>query len=152
MNDGGDTSGGAYVGSRLNMPSNTRFGKLSAEDTKLLNKADNSEYGKELAKARAEGIVPRMTKEARLGIRGVDAMPGSEYKKGGKVKKMAAGGMSSKDMCYGGSVKKMAAGGMTSMGKVKTNPGNINGIAERGLTKGKVITMSAGGSSKKKYC
>jgi hypothetical protein len=78
--------------------------------------------------------------------------PTMPMKKGGMTKKMAAGGMAKKDMCYGGSVKKMAAGGMTSMGKVKTNPGNINGIAERGLTKGKVITMSAGGSSKKKYC
>jgi hypothetical protein len=72
-------------------------------------------------------------------------------KKGGMTKKMADGGMSSKDMCYGGSTKKMASGGMTSMGKVRTGSG-INGVAERGLTKGKVISMSGGGSSKKKYC
>jgi hypothetical protein len=54
-------------------------------------------------------------------------------------------------MKKGGKVKKMAGGGMTSMGKVKTNPGNINGVAERGLTKGKVIKMAGGGSGKK-YC
>lgn len=35
-----DLTGGAYVGSRLNMPSNTRLGKLNARDTRLLNKTD----------------------------------------------------------------------------------------------------------------
>jgi len=64
---------------------------------------------------------------------------------------MKKGGMAKKDMCGGGKVKKMASGGMTSMGKVRTGSG-INGVAERGLTKGKVISMSGGGSSKKKYC
>jgi len=39
-------------------------------------------------------------------------------------------------------MKKMASGGMTSMGKVRTNPGNINGVAEKGKTKGTVIKMS----------
>jgi hypothetical protein len=41
-----DLTGGAYVGSRLNMPSNTRMGKLSAGDTALLNKYDESDEGK----------------------------------------------------------------------------------------------------------
>ncbi len=112
----------------------------------------------------------------------------SKLKKGGNVKKMAAGGQPDPKMAAmmakkrqammggapaaptmgrpmapaggpaptmpmkkGGKVKKMAAGGMTSMGKVKTNPGNINGVAERGLTKGKMIKMAGGGSGKK-YC
>jgi hypothetical protein len=35
-----DMTGGAYTGARLNMPSNTRLGKLSAADTRLLNKTD----------------------------------------------------------------------------------------------------------------
>lgn len=35
-----DLQGGAYTGSRLNMPSNTRLGKLSTADTRLLNKTD----------------------------------------------------------------------------------------------------------------
>jgi hypothetical protein len=35
-----DLTGGAYIGARLNMPSNTRLGKLSAADTRLLNKTD----------------------------------------------------------------------------------------------------------------
>ena len=54
-------------------------------------------------------------------------------------------------MKKGGSTKKMASGGMTSMGKVKTNPGNINGVATKGLTKGKMIKMAGGGSGKR-YC
>jgi hypothetical protein len=40
-----DLTGGAYVGSRLNMPSNTRIGKMSAGDTALLNKYDASPEG-----------------------------------------------------------------------------------------------------------
>jgi 2,4-dienoyl-CoA reductase-like NADH-dependent reductase (Old Yellow Enzyme family) len=104
----------------------------------------------------------------------------SKLKKGGNVKKMAAGGMPDPRMAAmmakkkaammggttrpamagpaptmpmkkGGSTKKMAGGGMTSMGKVKTNPGNINGVASKGLTKGKMVKMSSGGSGKK-YC
>ena len=109
----------------------------------------------------------------------------SKLKKGGNVKKMAAGGMPDPRMAAmmakkkaammggapamgrpmapaggpaptmpmkkGGSTKKMAGGGMTSMGKVKTNPGNINGVATKGLTKGKMIKMAGGGSGKR-YC
>ena len=43
------------------------------------------------------------------------------------------------------SAMKMAGGGMTAMGKVKTNPGNINGVAIKGKTKGKQIKMNKGG-------
>ena len=45
-----DLTGGAYTGARLNMPSNTRLGKLSAADTRLLNKEDakkKNPYNKE---------------------------------------------------------------------------------------------------------
>jgi hypothetical protein len=47
-------------------------------------------------------------------------------------------------MKKGGAMKKMASGGMTeaTMGKVKINPGNINGVAERGKTKGTQIKMA----------
>jgi hypothetical protein len=70
--------------------------------------------------------------------------------KGGKmVPDFAADGKGKMNM--GGMTKKMASGGMTGMGKVKTNPGNINGVASKGLTKGKMVKMSSGGSGKK-YC
>ena len=42
-------------------------------------------------------------------------------------------------MMKNSAMKKMAGGGMTSMGKVKTNPGNINGVAVKGKTKGKML-------------
>ena len=123
MADGGETD--AYVGSRLNMPSNTRMGKLNARDTKEFNKAENSAYGKELSKAREMGIVPRMTKEKQMGIiskKGTDdMMPGDEYKKGGRVKKMNMGGM--------------AKGG---------------GVEIKGKTKGTMVKMNMGGMPMKK--
>jgi hypothetical protein len=65
-------------------------------------------------------------------------------------------------MKKGGATKKMASGGMTeaTMGKVKINPGNINGVAERGKTKGTQIKMAGstplgmkkGGMAKGKAC
>ena len=61
-----DMTGGAYTGARLNMPSNTRLGKLSAADTRLLNKED----------ARKKN--PYETEKE------------SEYKKGGVVKSSAS--------------------------------------------------------------
>lgn len=54
------------------------------------------------------------------------AMPASKAHKGLKA---------------GGSV------GTTKMGAVKTNPGNINGVATKGKTKGTMIKMARGGKS-----
>jgi hypothetical protein len=52
----------------------------------------------------------------------------------------------------GMAMKKMASGGMTSMGKVKTDSGR-DGIATKGKTKGKMITMAGGkGMKKGGYC
>jgi hypothetical protein len=56
-------------------------------------------------------------------------------------------------MKKGGKVKKMASGGMTSMGKVKTAAPSRDGIATKGKTKGKMIVMA--GNKKMKsggYC
>ena len=127
MADGGETSGGAYTGSRLNMPSNTRLGKLNARDTKEFNKAENSEYGKELSKAREAGIVPRMTKEAKAGY-GSDTMPGSEYKKGGRIASKGEHSVQKKSK-RGAMVVKMANGGFVK---------SADGIAKRGKTRGKM--------------
>ena len=73
-----DLTGGAYVGSRLNMPSNTRLGKLSPEDTRLLNEYDASPEGKTAKFERRNGI-PSSTKDNRMGM-----------KKGGAVKSSAS--------------------------------------------------------------
>ena len=75
-----------------------------------------------------------------------NADKGKTFKKGGDTmaktnpfmemiakKKEAAGKMP---------MKKMASGGMTSMGKVRTEQGNKDGVAIRGKTKGKQVVMS----------
>ena len=96
-----------------------------------------------------------------------NADKGKTFKQGGDMKKMnmggyAGGGMpmvKGKDgkmvpsfaadgegkMKKGGMVKKMAGGGMTSMGKVKTAAPSRDGVAVKGKTKGKMITMKNGG-------
>jgi hypothetical protein len=44
--------------------------------------------------------------------------------------------------------KGLKAGGMaTKMGAVKTSPGNINGVASKGKTKGTMVKMSRGGKA-----
>ena len=77
-----DLTGGAFVGSRLNMPSNTRLGKLSAADTRLLNKEDDRKKnpyeeekknpygmkagGKVSASSRADGCAIRGKTKGRM--------------------------------------------------------------------------------------
>jgi hypothetical protein len=62
-------------------------------------------------------------------------------------------------MKKGGKVKKMAMGGMAAskMGAVKTAAPSKDGVAVKGKTKGKMVTMAGGkgmksGGSTKKYC
>ena len=64
-----------------------------------------------------------------------------------KKKAMAAGKKSEMPMKKGGATKKMASGGMTSMSKVKTASPSRDGVATKGKTKGKMVTMKSGG-----YC
>ena len=101
---------------------------------------------------------------------------GKTFKSGGRmpismkqksVEEMKKGIFAPKDeksdsaMKKGGKVKKMASGGMTSMGKVKTAAPSRDGIASKGKTKGKMVTMKSspgtmrGGAKKMKsggYC
>jgi hypothetical protein len=75
-----------------------------------------------------------------------NADKGKSFSKGGDMAtKMNPGFMAMIAKKKGAPAKKMAGGGMTSMGKVKTNPGNINGVAIKGKTKGKQIKMNKGG-------
>jgi hypothetical protein len=70
-----DLTGGAYVGSRLNMPSNTRLGKMSPSDTRL--------YNDSMAKIQEDRKVESLTgKKAKK-----DSMAERAYsmKKGGSV-------------------------------------------------------------------
>ena len=43
--------------------------------------------------------------------------------------------------------KKGGSIGTTKMGAVKTNPGNINGVATKGKTKGTMVKMARGGKA-----
>ena len=89
-----------------------------------------------------------------------NADKGKTFKQGGDMKKMNMGGYSEGGMPMkmkdgkkvpaflnkGGMAKsKMAGGGMTSMGKVKTAAPSRDGVAVKGKTKGKMITMKNGG-------
>ena len=77
-----------------------------------------------------------------------NADKGKTFKKGGDTmaSKMNPGFMAMMAKKKG-ATKKMASGGMTSMGKVKTAAPSRDGVAVKGKTKGKMVTMKSGG-----YC
>ena len=68
-------------------------------------------------------------------------------KKAGAPKSMIKHEMKEAGMKYGGKTKKMAGGGMTSMGSVRTAAPSRDGVASKGKTKGKMITMRNGGKA-----
>jgi hypothetical protein len=76
-------------------------------------------------------------------------------KKKGAPKSMIKHEMAEAGMKKGGKVKKMAAGGMTAskMGAVKTAAPSRDGVAVKGKTKGTMVTMAGGkGMKKGGYC
>ena len=93
---------------------------------------------------------------------GVPQSVGKEFTTADKNRKFSKGGdMKAEMMKKGGMPMKMKdgkkvpifmnKGGMAAspMGKVKTNPGNINGVAVKGKTKGTQIKMAKGGKAMK---
>jgi hypothetical protein len=89
-----------------------------------------------------------------------NADKGKSFKKGGDtmaskmnpgfmamMAKKKAGAKAEMPMKKGGATKKMASGGMTGMGKVKTAAPSRDGVATKGKTKGKMVSMKSGG-----YC
>ena len=77
----------------------------------------------------------------------------SFMKSKGAPKSMIKHEMSEAGMKKGGMMKKMAGGGMTSMGKVKTAAPSINGVAVKGKTKGTMVKMAGNKNMKKGgYC
>ena len=84
------------------------------------------------------------TKKMRMGGALDNLVPIKLDPKTGKpAKPGGGGGLNSEDMKRGGHVKKMANGGITSakMGSVKTGVPSRDGIAEKGKTKGMMPTM-----------
>jgi hypothetical protein len=76
---------------------------------------------------------------------------GRKFSKGGDTmaSKMNPGFMAMMAKKKGAPAKKMAGGGMaaSSMGKVKTAAPSRDGIAEKGKTKGKMVSMKMGGKA-----
>ena len=68
-------------------------------------------------------------------------------KKAGAPKSMIKHEMAEAGMKKGGTAK-YAKGGMTSMGSVRTAAPSRDGIASKGKTKGKMVTMKRGGMCK----
>lgn len=69
-----------------------------------------------------------------------------KFKEGGDMAtKMNAGFEAMMAKKKGAPAKKMAGGGMTKMGAVKTAAPSRDGIATKGKTKGKMVTMAGGG-------
>jgi hypothetical protein len=62
-------------------------------------------------------------------------------------KKGAPKSMIKHEMAEAKGMKKGGSVGTTKMGSVKTNPGNINGVATKGKTKGTMVKMMRGGKT-----
>jgi hypothetical protein len=78
-----------------------------------------------------------------------NADKGRKFSKGGDTmaSKMNAGFMAMMAKKKGAPAKKMASGGMTKMGSVKTAAPSKDGVATKGKTKGKMVTMKSGGKT-----
>jgi hypothetical protein len=78
-----------------------------------------------------------------------NADKGRKFSKGGDTmaSKMNPGFMAMMAKKKGAPAKKMAMGGMTKMGSVKTAAPSKDGIAVKGKTKGKMVTMKSGGKT-----
>ena len=72
-----------------------------------------------------------------------------KFKEGGDTmaSKMNPGFMAMMAKKKAAPAKKMAMGGMTKMGSVKTAAPSKDGIAVKGKTKGKMVTMKSGGKT-----
>ena len=118
------------------------------KDFSTADKGKTFKQGGDMASKMNPGMMAMMKKKApakkmAMGGYADGGMP-MVMKDGKKVPSFAADGQGK--MKKGGvAMKKMAAGGATSMGKVRTGAPSRDGIAEKGKTKGKMVTMKNGG-------
>jgi hypothetical protein len=86
---------------------------------------------------------------ASVGQDFLNADKGRKFKEGGDTmaSKMNPGFMAMMAKKKGAPAKKMAGGGMTKMGAVKTAAPSRDGVAAKGKTKGKMVTMKMGGKA-----
>ena len=129
---------------------NPSFAKKVGVPQSVGKEFSNADKNRKFSKG---GDMPIKAKDKSLDDMKKDAISSSVaergYKKGGMAMVNKGGKMVPNFAADGKG--KMAKGGMAAspMGKVKTNPGNINGVATKGKTKGKMITMAKGGKAMK---
>ena len=103
---------------------------------------DKDEYKRSMRNQRAKDIglagVAGALSGAKLGVLGLDYMGRRKAEKKDSVKE----NQKEYGMKKGGMMKKMASGGMTSMGKVKTAAPSRDGVAVQGKTKGTMVKMA----------
>jgi len=144
MMDDSETEGGAYVGSRLDMGKSrgSRIGKVSKEDSDMIKKQDAASG---MNKNPRMGGLARAGMSAGLGSKYDHKFTGNEFKKGGMAHEDK-----SKDKPMMEKVAKKAVKGhekkMHGMKAGGTFRASANGIAKKGLTKGKMVTMKSGGA------
>ena len=112
------------------------------------------------AVAKSPAFAKKVGVPASVGEEFLNADKGRKFAKGGDMKeskamvkkevsfmkkKGAPASMIKHEMGEMKGMKKMAYGGMTSMGKVKTAAPSRDGVATKGKTKGKMVTMKKGG-------
>jgi hypothetical protein len=128
-----DLTGGAYIGSRLNMPSNTRLGKLSAGDTALLNKSDASKDKERFMRGmglKAGGKVSKVDMQ-KAGFYDKDK---TKSERQNIVKKVTTKPQRVAIVEKAFSTKKMKTGGTVSSASKRAD-----GCAIKGKTKGRVL-------------
>jgi len=114
-----------------------KFGPRTRPDSQRINKP-KTEHGKQALFSKGGEM-----KESKAMVKKEIGF----MKKAGAPKSMIKHEMKEAGMKYGGAAKKMASGGMTKMGTVKTSAPSRDGVAVKGKTKGKMVTMKKGG-----YC
>jgi hypothetical protein len=101
--------------------------------------------------AKKAGIPVKVAKEFSKASKGQTYKEGGEMKESKAMVKKEVGFMKAKgapksmmkhEMSEMQGMKKGGNVSTTKMGAVKTKPGNINGVAAKGLTKGKTISMA----------
>ena len=130
---------------------------VSAKQEKFMRAvAENPKFAKKVGVPQSVGR--EFTKSGGGEMKESKAMVKKEVafmKKKGAPKSMVKHEMAEAGMKYGGKVKKMAAGGVAAskMGAVKTAAPSRDGVAVKGKTKGTMVKMAgAKGMKKGGYC
>ena len=101
------------------------------------------------AVAKNPAFAKKVGVSSNVGQEFINADKGRKFVKGGDTmaSKMNPGFMAMMAKKKGMPAKKMAGGGMTKMGAVKTAAPSRDGVAVKGKTKGKMVTMKMGGKA-----